>query len=224
MKNLMKIGLVLVAFFMCLSVNAQDKQISFGVKAGLNLSSFGGDKEYKDMDSKLGFNAGLTLDYNIMGDLYLLSGLELTTKGAKESYKDEYEDYTVTINPMYLQIPIHVGYKFELSEGMKFVVNAGPYFAYGLGGKIKTKEDGITGSIDIFKDQDIDGFNIKGMKRFDLGIGVGLGLEFGALKFGLGYDLGLLNPTPSYSDYEDYEESNEKFTLNNLYLTVGFKF
>ena len=40
MKKLMKISFVLAAFVMCLNVNAQEEQISFGVKGGVNLSNF----------------------------------------------------------------------------------------------------------------------------------------------------------------------------------------
>ena len=59
MKNLIKISFVLAAFVECLNVSALEEQISFGVKGGVNLSNFGGDVE--DLDSKIGFNVGLTL-------------------------------------------------------------------------------------------------------------------------------------------------------------------
>ena len=204
MKNLVKINFVLAAFFMCLNVSAQDEQISFGVKGGVNLSNFGGDVE--DLDSKIGFNVGLTLDYNIMENFYLLTGLELTSKGAKESY----EGNKATINAMYLQLPVHAAYKFDLSDGMKIVVNAGPYLAYGIGGKVKEKYEGDSESYDFFGDAK-EGY----AKRFDFGIGVGLGLEFGSAKLGVGYDLGMAN----LYDSDDY-----KVNTNNLFVTVGYKF
>ena len=43
MRTILKSSLVVVAFLLAVSINAQDKPLTFGVKAGMNLSNFGGD-------------------------------------------------------------------------------------------------------------------------------------------------------------------------------------
>ncbi|HHU97946.1 MAG: hypothetical protein QM237_07355 [Bacteroidota bacterium] len=43
----------------------------------------------------------------------------------------------LTINPIYLQVPVHYAYKNALNPGTRVVLHAGPYAAYGVGGKQK---------------------------------------------------------------------------------------
>ena len=69
----------------------------------------------------------------------------------------------------YLTIPILAAYKFDITDNTKFVINAGPYLAIGLGGKVK--EDGD--NCKIFDDKGGD------WKRFDLGLQWGVGVELG---------------------------------------------
>ena len=68
---------------------------------------------------------------------YLQSGLNITSKGAKSSYSEEGFDVKTTLTTHYLEIPVLAAAKFDVSDNMKFVVNAGPYLAFGLGGKEK---------------------------------------------------------------------------------------
>lgn len=203
MKNLLKNSIVILFLFIGMNMNAQNEKISFGIKAGLNLSNFGGDVE--DMDAKIGFNAGVTLDYAITGNLFLLTGLDFTTKGCKYSE----DDYKETVNSMFLQLPIHAAYKFEITDQSRLVVNAGPYIAYGIGGKVKYEEDGESEKFDFFGSEE-DG----GMKRFDFGLGLGVGFEYDKFKVGIGYDFGLANIGRDDVDVK----------TRNGYLTVGYRF
>lgn len=214
MKTILKTSLIAIALLLGISANAQEKPLTFGVKAGMNLSNFSGDG---DSDSKIGFNAGVTVDYALSSDLYLLSGLELTTKGAKAEYSESESGvsvkYKATATPMYLQLPVHLGYKLTVTEGTKIVFHAGPYIAYGIGGKTKTKASANALSIDINHEDKEDFFGDEGAKRFDFGVGLGAGVEFGKIGVGLGYDFGLTKL---------YDEGNSKNM--NAYLTVGYKF
>ena len=208
MKNLVKISFVLATFFMCLNVSAQDEQISLGVKAGINLSNIVSsyDGESESADYKIGPIIGLTVDYKLAESLYLLSGLDLSIKGAKETD----DDYEYVASPIYLHVPIHAGYKIDLSDNMKLVVDAGPFLAFGIAGKVKVKDDDYDVSTDVFGKEE-DG----GLKRFDFGFGVGAGLEINKIKIGIGYDWGLTNI--------DWDKEFKTRTRNG-YLTVGYKF
>lgn len=192
MKTTFKTCLVAIALLIGINTYAQDKPITFGVKAGLNLSNVSGKNEHGD--AKIGFNAGVTLDYGFTPDVYLLTGLQLTTKGFKMKVLSE----KLTSNLMYLQLPVHVGYKLTVAEATKIVFHAGPYAAYGIGGK--------TGGEKSFRD--------GAYKKFDFGLGLGVGAEFGKIGVDLGWDLGLAN----------INRGEGKTKNQNAYLSVGYKF
>ena len=204
----MTFSLIVAMLVAVTSVNAQE--LYLGVKGGINLSNFSGDLE--DADAKVGFNVGLAADYEFMFNHAIQTGLFFTTKGAK--YTESFEGFSgeVNANPMYLQLPVHYAYKLDVSPGTRIVFHAGPYMAVGVGGKIKLKgslADVVSGegSIDFFQD---DWF-----KRFDAGLGLGVGAEFGQVLLDLGWDMGLVN----IADANNVDVKNQ-----NAYLTVGYKF
>lgn len=211
MKKVFKVGLLAVALLVGANMNAQDSPIQLGVKAGINLSNMSGDLE--NTKAKIGFNVGVTADYNLTPNVALLTGVEFTTKGLKGKGIASGN----SINLSYLQLPIHIGYKLDVAEGSKIIFHAGPYLAYGINGKYKEKEDGVTTSVDIFKKYD----GVTLLKRFDFGVGFGVGAEFGQIGIGLGYDFGLTNINDGFSD-----ENDKKISIKNqaAYLTVGYKF
>lgn len=133
-------------------------QVKWDARLGVNFSNLTGDGDTKALT---GFTLGVGMDYGFNESWSLQSGLMFTSKGCKE--KDAYK-----ARPIYLDIPILAAYKFNISDNTKFVINAGPYLAFGLGGKVKY--DG-GGDNKCFGD---DGWD---MKRFDLGIQYGIGLE-----------------------------------------------
>ena len=100
----------------------------------------------------------------------------------------------------------------DVSPGTRVVLHAGPYAAYGVGGKYKLS--GSVGSVGAETESDVfgdDGF----LKRFDAGLGLGVGAEFGPLLLDLGWDMGLVNIV----DSSDGDLKNQ-----NAYLSVGYRF
>lgn len=205
MKTMIKTCFIAVAILLGVNVNAQDKPLEFGVKAGVNLSTFSGDNE--GAKAKVGFNAGVTVDYAITPEVYLLSGLEYSLKGAKVDGVD------VKLNMSYLQLPIHIGYKLAIAENTKVVFRGGPYVAYAIDGKWKVGGISIDAFGDEIKTADVDG--TSKLKRFDFGLGIGAGLEFGKFGVGLGWDFGLVKVNDS-----------DGGSLKNMngYLSVGYRF
>lgn len=135
-------------------------QVKWDARLGVNFSNLTGDGDTKALT---GFTLGVGMDYGFSENWSLQSGLMISSKGWK--YKEEGEK--MTFRPIYLDIPILAAYKFNISDNTKFVINAGPYLAFGLGGKAKY------GDVDykLFKSDEGD------WKRFDLGIQYGIGLE-----------------------------------------------
>lgn len=201
MKKL-KVTLLMVALMVATVASAQ---VSLGIKGGLNMSNFYGD-ELTDKNMKIGFNVGLAADYEFMPSMAIQSGLFFTTKG----YEHKSDNLKYTENLMYLQVPIHFAYKIDVTPGTRIVFHAGPYLAYGVGGKRSFKAGSIEGSSDkIFGD------GVFQYKAFDAGLGLGAGAEFGSFLVDLGWDMGLTNISNA---------SNGNIKNQNAYLSVGYKF
>ena len=153
-KRTMK-KLVLTMLFGLIAL-AGYSQVRWDVQLGMNFSNM-----TKADDAKMlpGFKVGLGMDYAFTDVWSLKSGLMFESKG----YKVDEEK----ARPIYMQIPVMAAWKANITDDIKFVVNAGPYFAVGLGGKYKEGNSDIK----LFSS---DGMN---MERFDLGIQWGIGVE-----------------------------------------------
>lgn len=199
-----KLSLVAASIALMSSISiaavAQQKPVTLGVKAGANLSTFGGS--VKDAKSTMRYRVGLTTDFALTHNLFIFTGLDFQTKGAKYASKSSTD---IKSNPVYVQIPVSIGYKYDVSSSTKLVLNAGAYAAYGVAGKIKTGPDKAKESI----------FSKDGFKRFDYGLLGGIGLEVGKIAINAGYEYGLANINHA---------SVPKITNRNPYLTVGYKF
>ncbi len=199
MKIIKVFFLLLIALAASMSASAQ-LPVSFGVKAGMNLSEI----QKMDDDIKVGFNVGVTAELALPSNFYLLSGLEFTTKGAKGGSANVGVDAKATLNAMYLQLPIHAGYKLDIAPGTNLFVHLGPYLAYGIGGKIKWDGNDLA-DIDFFNDDS---------NRFDFGVGGAVGVEFNnKISISLGADQGLTKI------FKDTKTKNRA-----AHISVGYKF
>ena len=147
---------ILFVLFALISVAGFSQITGWNAKVGMNFSNV---TKYDDAKALPGFQLGVGMDYGFSESWSLQSGLLISSKG----YKIE----DVKVRPIYLDIPILAAYKFNISDNTKFVINAGPYLAFGLGGK--AKDDNF--DLKLFKSDEGD------WKRFDLGIQYGIGLE-----------------------------------------------
>ena len=118
-----KLRLSLVVAMLAI-VTAASAQLNLGVKGGVNMSNFYGD-ELTDKNMKIGFHVGLAADYDFAPSMALQTGLFFTTKGFK--YETSSSEYTE--NLMYLQLPLHLAYKQDVTPGTRIVFHAGPYLA-----------------------------------------------------------------------------------------------
>lgn len=199
-----KFALVAVALMVASIASAQ---VSYGIRGGVNMSNIYGD-DYSDKNMKVGGHVGLALDYEFMPNMSLQSGLYFTTKGAKYTGSFFSKKGEVNQNMYYLQVPVHFAYKIPIATSTRFVLHAGPYLAYAVGGKTTVTFDGkelMSG----------DTFTDDGLKKFDAGLGLGADFEYNKFVFGLGWDFGLTNIAPDNAG-----------TLKNQngYLSVGYMF
>lgn len=116
------------------------------------------------------------------------------------------------VQEMYLDAPVRFNYSIDLSPSMRGFIYAGPVFSYGLS---STTEGGISiGGIGGTSDKH-DNYSDSNYKRFDILLGGGAGLDFGNLRFTVGYDLGMLNR---------YDTDNYIQKRNVLHAGIGFLF
>lgn len=120
--------------------------------------------------------------------------LMFTTKGTK--LRD------IEATPMYLELPVFAAVRIAILEYQNIVIKAGPYFAYGVGGKYKEG------------DIKIDFFGDAAAKRFDCGLSVGVAYEFGQVFMDLTGEFGLTKITGNGGS-----PKNTNFTVG-----VGYKF
>ena len=181
-------------------------QVKWDARFGMNFSN---QTKLDDTKALPGFTMGVGMDYGFTENWSLQSGLMITSKGFKVKEMGE----KLTVRPIYLDIPILAAYKFAISDNAKFVVNAGPYMAIGLGGKAKEHWDG---------GEDEKVFDDKGMdcKRFDLGIQYGIGLELGEhyLVNFTGQN-GFITPYDFPDGYDGDKPKNMSFAIG-----VGYRF
>ena len=214
----------LIAFLSMVSfVGAQTASLS--IKGGLNMSNFYGDN-LTEKNMEPGFHIGVGADLEFTPDLALQTALLFTTKGAKYNYDFPLKavgevEYNVSSN--YIQMPIHLAYKMDVAPGTKLVFHAGPYLAYGIGGKRKVVSNYTKDLEPFIGEQEINTFGKGfGFKPFDSGVGLGVGAEFGMITVDLGWDMGLLNIARETKVGET--TYNHKIKNQSAYLSLGYKF
>ena len=187
MKKLLSI---LAAAILAFGNAAMAENLNFEGVVGMNVANI----NVSDFNSRIGFHVGVRGTYAFQSPdqgLYANAGALLSLKGAK------LED--VTFNPYYLEIPIHMGYKYSITDAVGIFGEFGPYFGSGLFGK--------TEGVDVFSDE-------VGYKRFDVGLGLRAGFEFAKkASVSIGYDFGL-------TDIADEANAQNR----NFSISLGYKF
>ena len=193
------------------SINAQDN-LKWGVMAGMNVSKY----TITGFDSRIGFHAGIKAELGLSqeaGGAYMDFAALLTLKGAKI---DAGSLASFKMNPYYLEVPVHIGYKYAVNDDFALFGSAGPYIAVGLFGKAKAKVDGDLVDLGEFGGNSAseDIFGDDGFKRFDFGLGLKAGVEFSKkYQVAISYDFGLV------------EVAKDLGMMNrNLLISLGYMF
>lgn len=202
---------------------------------GMNISNFRHPDAAFDglTDPKAGFNLGVRGEYMLPScyGVFVNLGVNYTMKGAKmdvaASLPDDYS-CTVKFRPCYIEIPLHVGYRFNVLDNLGVFADFGPYFAIGVNGKEKFEFDG-----DAVEDRSTKFFRNSKMilgeiQRYDFGLGFRVGAEYAnhhSLNFS--FDWGL---TDMYRDSyrRKFFEKNDfelgKLKNFNAGITYGYRF
>jgi hypothetical protein len=218
-------------------------QFQFGPKLGLNLANCAFNFKESDWEPetkmRLAFAIGGVIDYGFSDAFSLQSGLMFSGKGfsvdldkMSNDYETNYDGYERAILN-YLELPIHAAYKIK-----GFQIYAGPYIAFGIGGKDKwdysytdmfgekqseKDETKLKPKMGEVKEGDL-GDNESAYNGLDYGIDFGLGYQIKSILINAGYSLGLGNITPKYEGSSKDDRKNIKFSNRVITVSVSYLF
>ena len=226
MKKLLTLALCAGIFTTASSQTYVQGGVNF---ANITKSASGGTQDNNMLTT---FNAGLMHRFNIVSAFAVETGILLDGRGSKSdtylnsaSKDDNY--YKTKFNPLYLEIPLNAVIKLPIQDNMSVFINAGPYVAMGVAGKVKTdaKILGVSTSssknIKFSNDDPTtsgqEGAAYDKLKRFDYGLNLGAGIDIGAVLIKANYGMGF-NKISSMQTDNNKDDKNKYRTLS---LSVG---
>lgn len=148
-KTLLTITLITFLMSSSNKINAQTK---VGIQGGYNISSvLMKDREgIKNPAQPIsGFHVGLNIDIPVAQNFYVQPVLEYIMKGFEQSNNDfSGAGNNIKVKANYIQLPINLVYELSIDKGILFF-GAGPYIAYGRGGKWESASTVMLGDIMI---------------------------------------------------------------------------
>ena len=210
----MKKFLPLVLFALLGSASVQAQELRWGVTGAMNLANYSMKVNDISIDpsSRIGFRAGLRMEMEapfIYEGFYFDGELALSAKGAKLNPSSGEDAVEVISRPYYLEIPLHIGYRYMFGKGKVGVFGSfGPYFGVGIFGTSKVTDDGVSSKPDVFSSD--------GLKRFDFGLGLRAGVAmFDNYRIYVGYDWGLVDVS---------KQSGSRINNRNFYVGAAYMF
>lgn len=210
----MKKFLPLFLLAVMLSVATSAQGLRYGVVGAINFDSYSMESaDFSiDSDSRVGFRVGFRAEMDasfIYKGFYFDGEAVLSSKGAEFTGADGDVLTNVTSRPYYLEVPLHIGYKYMFGDGdFGVFASFGPYFGIGLFGTDKYFSGNET--------QKIDSFSSNNLKRFDFGLGLRGGMSmFDHYRLYVGYDWGLVNISQIGNGVDAY---NRNFYIGASYM------
>ncbi len=183
--------LLLVVCCYALTGYAQE-QLSYGVKAGMNLTRYIGKNLRHDRQFRTGFHVGVNVETPVYSKIYIQPGLLFSTKGTKypAAFDNGMGDPT-SVNYYCLEIHLPAIYKHPLGNG-NLIAGFGPFFSYAL--QLNAKIGDVTNELSFGK-------NPHQQKRADIGPMILAGYEFNnRIAVQLGFNRGLVEPNNPISE------------------------
>ena len=225
MKNKLALALIIC---ICSSqlfaqTDAEPGNFAYGFKAGLNIQNIVGISRIgDDLNGKweARFHVGGFIEVPLKDAFYFQPGLQYISKGAKITD----ESGTVnTRNISYLEVPLHFVYK-PVSGTSKWVLGAGPYVGFGIGGTSKTITSNnsyneklkFTGTIDSS-----DPLYQKFVAPIDFGFDFSVGMEVSSnILVQVEGQFGMINVTPKSSKLTNDKSKGKNIGFG---ISVGYR-
>ena len=183
--------LILLVILVLVGTTLDAQNFRWGVTAGANLSSVGGD-DPDDPEIRTGLNIGGVADIGISEDFSVQPEIRFSMRGWKEG------DFTAKIN--YIDVPVAADY--EVVDGLS--LQAGPLFGF-----VISDEGEFDGN---------DLGSIDGLETFNFGALVGAQYEFSnGLYLQARYDMGFIDLFDNF----DAKPCNISFNLGYMFNAGG---
>jgi len=194
-----------------------DRDVEFGVKAGLNLATIAVD-DVDENNFKAGFHAGLSAKFPLSESFALQPEVLFTQKGAKTVYDTDFLGFDVadgetTYNLNYIDIPVYAVYNFNEN----FNLHLGPYLGILVSANAETQAE----VLEFINVDDSDELNEDRFNTITYGLTGGLGFDLGMLSIGANYNLGL---APVAEEDDIAEELIGDATNNVIQIYIGIIF
>ncbi|MDR2057463.1 MAG: PorT family protein [Dysgonamonadaceae bacterium] len=264
----MKKILFTIILYIIFSNIVLSQDMRYGVAIGWENSNYSTNYpiNYKagdlDFRSRPGFKIAFLLECPINDNIFIVPEFVFTQRGVKQDWlRDDLEIRDSIFNENkelvktkithvekrkgksveninYLQLPVNIMYKTQITSDVKFSIFLGAYIGYALSGNVTSDVidynvtsdvidyDVASGVIDNNKEEPITKFpwsqtetikfgsGEKEYKKFDMGLNVGIGLEYADFFLNLQYNMGLINKL----NYEYYSRNN------NIGISLGYLF
>jgi hypothetical protein len=171
------------------AVPAEGGPLSFGLKAGLDLSSITETPEaWSEAKSfKPGLTAGAVMIYAWDNGFGLQPELLYAQKGVSASLYEGLVDVGLDLNLSYIEIPLLAVYTFPLEGKFKPYVQAGPSVAFTLSSELVAEVGILSGGVDFSSLTHVTDWGIV------LGGGFGIETGSGTITFDARYTRGFTN-------------------------------
>ena len=196
------------------------QEVQLGVRVGLGLANQRVERIVSiDTKSRISWQIGGEAEVSNDDMILVRLTLLLTSRGTRIEGSNFGIDYHVRFRPLYLHVPVPLVTRMDI-RGMKVFGGLGPYFSFGLGGRIVTDGDIVVGW--DFEGDEFIGWGNKNSDRYrslDAGLVFTTGIERNGVQFAFTYNLGLANIAPNGDS--DNIIRNRVFSLTTTYfLTV----
>lgn len=200
-------------------ISAMARDAAVSVNAGVGVSGHSGEA---NGNLRFAYRVGVGVDVPFSSVWGLRTGLNFEQIGSKNGLKIPLGDFdfgelvgtslAATTRQYYLDLPLMATASAAFGSEQAVVFSFGPYLAWGVGGKSKTKYNAAAGQTEISGDVFGDGDNT--LRRFDFGLGAGAELQINR-HFSVGLDSRLgLRHLQAHSESVNYA----------VFATVGYRF
>ena len=201
-KSILLIGIALLSMS---GLSAQE-YVKFGIKGGINSSTFSGDGfgDFDNPNSRTSFNLGLLAEIPVSDKFSVQPEVLYSGQGYDIASRNDANDVEYQLD--YINVPILA--KYYLIEGLS--IEAGPQIGFLVNSEIDSNPSGDSGDISLDEDQ----FN-----KVDISLGLGASYKFrGGFFVNARYNYGL-------SDVYDNSFFNNSDVKHSVFQGgIGFMF
>lgn len=192
----------------------RNEPFRIGLEAGYTFNTY--NSSHRDVN--IGGLFGVRAEYDLpkLKRAYVAGGARFIMRGADTPSKPQDRDW---YRAGYIEVPLAMGVYWQAGRRVGLFAETGPYFAYGIGGRI---DDSSLAGYWFSSDSNDRFFSAANNhpRRFDVGWGGQAGFAFKHFRFSLGYEQGLI-PVWSSGQTPDLPHTAK---YRNSSVVMGFSY